>query len=232
MIPALRAVCGEQHQYVTSMFRYLPSSRPARTMRALALKGTHRVFAGTEAARERLISDGCRRIVLSCSPGAVPSPRESRADSERRHGTRIRLLWSGFLQQIGRRICSKASTLAQRVRQRRPDVHFTFSLKPECLFGGIQGLRGAGHRGPIGWPFVSRHLSPLTRFSPRCLRQKHSCTSADMARGAWQPVFPSSRRRTRVSTKSSSTGRPASWRRLRRARDETARDGLNGRLRR
>jgi glycosyltransferase involved in cell wall biosynthesis len=132
MIPALRAVCGEQHRYVTSVFRYLPSSRPASALRAQALKRTHRVFAGTEAARERLINDGCPSDRVVVEPwGCAARPQRLQAPDAR--SSQVRILWAGFLQQIGRTDLLRSLALAQRVRQQRPDVHFTFSLKPECF---------------------------------------------------------------------------------------------------
>lgn len=132
MIPALRAVCGEQHRYVTSVFRYLPSSRPGSTLRAQALKRTHRVFAGTEAGRERLIRDGCPSDRVMVEPwGCTRRPQD--AGTNKSDSTEVRLLWAGFLQQIGRTDLLRSLALAQRVRQKRPDIHFTFSLKPECF---------------------------------------------------------------------------------------------------
>ena len=143
MIPALRAVCGEQHRYVTSVFRYLPSSRPASALRAMALKKTDRVFAGTEAARERLITDGCapERVVVQPWGCAAPAPRQPIQDAG---GSRVRILWSGPLQQIGREDLLKSLTLAQRVRQRRRDIHFTFSLKPECFSEEFKSFEAPG----------------------------------------------------------------------------------------
>jgi glycosyltransferase involved in cell wall biosynthesis len=132
MIPALRAVCGEQHRYVTSVFRYLPASRPASAMRAMALKGTDRIFAGTEAARERLIRDGCSSDRVIVEPWGCPVPAR-RQRVEETPASRVRILWAGFLQQIGREDLLRSLALAQRVRQQRPEIHFTFSLKPECF---------------------------------------------------------------------------------------------------
>jgi len=132
MIPALRAVCGEQHRYVTSVFRYLPSSRPASALRTLALKRTDRVFAGTEAARERLIRDGCPSDRVVVEPWGCAAPAQPRAQEDIR-ASHIRLLWSGFLQQIGRTDLLKTLAMAQSIRQQRADIHFTFCLKPECF---------------------------------------------------------------------------------------------------
>ena len=132
MIPALRAVCGERHRYVTSVFRYLPSSRPANALRAQALKRTHRVFAGTEAARERLIRDGCPSDRVVVEPWGCAVPPE-RVPVENDGASPLRILWAGFLQQIGRTDLLRSLALAQRVRQKRSDIHFTFSLKPECF---------------------------------------------------------------------------------------------------
>jgi glycosyltransferase involved in cell wall biosynthesis len=143
MIPALRAVCGERHRYVTSVFRYFPSSRPASALRAQALKRTHRVFAGTEAARERLIRDGCPsdRVVVEpwgCHVRPLPSLAEDGGTS------RVRVLWAGFLQQIGRPDLLRTLGLARRVRQQRSDVHFTFSLKPECFSEEFKAFEETG----------------------------------------------------------------------------------------
>jgi glycosyltransferase involved in cell wall biosynthesis len=132
MIPALRAVCGEQHRYVTSVFRYLPSSRPASALRARALKRTHRVFAGTEAAKQRLIEDGCPPDRVVVEPWGCAAPAQ-RAGAERTSSGQLRILWAGFLQQIGREDLLKSVEMARRVRQCRADVDFTFSLKPECF---------------------------------------------------------------------------------------------------
>jgi glycosyltransferase involved in cell wall biosynthesis len=144
MMPALRAVCGDEHKYVTSVFRYLPAGRAARTMRAMALKGTDRVFAGTEAARERLIRDGCAEDRVVVQPWGCPAKREPEPVQNAGNGTRVRILWSGFLQQIGRTDLLKSLALAQRVRQRRPDVHFTFSLKPECFSEEFKAFEAPG----------------------------------------------------------------------------------------
>jgi glycosyltransferase involved in cell wall biosynthesis len=143
MIPALRTVCGERHRYVTSVFRYLPSSRPANAMRAMALRRTHRVFAGTEAARNRLIGDGCPPDRVVVQPwGCAASPHQKR--DLQSNSSQIRILWSGFLQQIGRRDLLRSLALAQRVRQRRPDIHFTFSLKPECFSDEFKAFEAPG----------------------------------------------------------------------------------------
>ena len=143
MIPALRAVCGEQHRYVTSIFGYLPSSRPANGMRAVALRRTHRVFAGTEAARERLISDGCPSDRVVVQPwGCAVRPLES--PDAKKSASQTRILWAGFLQQIGREDLLKSLDLAQRVRQHRPDIHFTFSLKPECYSEEFKAFEAPG----------------------------------------------------------------------------------------
>jgi glycosyltransferase involved in cell wall biosynthesis len=143
MIPALRAVCGERHRYVTSVFRYLPSSRPASVLRAQALKRTHRVFAGTEAARERLIRDGCPSDRVVVEPWGCAVPAQSGRATET--GTsQVRILWAGFLQQIGRTDLLRSLALAQRVCQRRPEIHFTFSLKPECFSQEFKAFEGPG----------------------------------------------------------------------------------------
>ena len=143
-MPAVRAVCGEQHKYVTSVFRYLPASRAARTLRALALKGADRVFAGTQAARERLIQDGCAEDRVMVEPWGCAAQNEDRPVQKADNGTRVRLLWSGFLKQIGRADLLKTLALAQRVRKRRPDIHFTFSLKPECLSEEFKAFEAPG----------------------------------------------------------------------------------------
>jgi glycosyltransferase involved in cell wall biosynthesis len=63
--------------------------------------------------------------------GCIQRPQD--ASTNKSDSTGIRLLWAGFLQQIGRTDLLRSLALAQRVRQKRPDIHFTFSLKPECF---------------------------------------------------------------------------------------------------
>jgi len=168
MIPALRAVCGEQHRYVTSVFRYLPSSRPASALRTLALKRTHRVFAGTEAARQRLIRDGCPSDRVVVEPWGCAAPAQPRAQEDTR-ASHIRLLWSGFLQQIGRNDLLKTLAMAQRIRQQRADIHFTFSLKPECFSPEFKAFEMPGIEvRPGGQSFIG-DLSSFDAFlSPVC----------------------------------------------------------------
>jgi glycosyltransferase involved in cell wall biosynthesis len=55
-----------------------------------------------------------------------------------------RILWAGFLQQIGRQDLLRSLALARRVRERRQDVQFTFCLKPECYSDEFKAYEAQG----------------------------------------------------------------------------------------
>jgi glycosyltransferase involved in cell wall biosynthesis len=142
LIPCLRAVCGERHRYVASMHRYLPQSRPAAALRAASLRRSHYVFTGTEASRQLLVKEGCEpaRVMVAPWGCAAKAPAEPAPD----RGASIRLLWSGFLQQIGREDLLRTVAVAKLVRERRSDIEFTFSLKPECFTQEFAALEAPG----------------------------------------------------------------------------------------
>ena len=142
LIPCLRAVCGERHRYVASMHRYLPQGRGGAALRAAALRRSHYVFTGTEASRRLLVGEGCEanRVMVApwgCSAKSdlLPAPDGSAP---------VRLLWSGFLQQIGREDLLRTVAVAKKVRERRSDIEFTFSLKPECFTEEFAALESPG----------------------------------------------------------------------------------------
>ena len=142
LIPCLRAVCGERHRYVASMHRYLPQGRGGAALRAAALRRSHYVFTGTDASRRLLVGEGCEpaRVIVApwgCSARGDAAPAPDSAAP-------IRLLWSGFLQQIGREDLLRTVAVAKRVRQKRSDIEFTFSLKPECFTDEFAALDSPG----------------------------------------------------------------------------------------
>ena len=141
LVPSLRIVCGERHRYVASMLRYLPQGRVGTAARTFALRRAHRVFTGSQAARELLVRDGCcvDRVLVAPWGCAARCEPEDRLD-----GGPVRLLWSGFLQQIGREDLLSTVALARRVRERRSDIEFTFSLKPECFTPEFAALGSPG----------------------------------------------------------------------------------------
>ena len=178
MIPALRAVCGEQHRYVTSVFRYLPSSRPASIMRAHSLEKDAPCFCryrGRSRApdQRRLPVGSCCRAALGlrrASPGQ-PSPGDS-----------------GHLKcgYCGQAFYSRsAATDLLREPRVGPARLSTSPRDPLHLFaeagmflGGIQSFRGARHRRSIRWEVVSQRVErPLTRFSPLFPKEKHPCAA-------------------------------------------------------
>jgi glycosyltransferase involved in cell wall biosynthesis len=141
LIPCLRAVCGERHRYVASMFRYLPQRRSAAALRAASLGRSHVVFTGTEASRQLLVGEGCDPARVRVGPwGCSAKPRAVSASTS----GPVRLLWSGFLQQIGREDLLRTVAVARRVREKRQDVEFTFSLKPECFTSEFAALDAPG----------------------------------------------------------------------------------------
>ena len=142
LIPCLRAVCGERHRYVGSIFRYLPQRRTAAALRAAAVRRSHYVFTGTHASRDLLVGEGCdasRVMVAPWGCSAMPAaPQGPGALGP------IRLLWAGFLQQIQREDLLRTVAVAKRVREKRSDIEFTFSLKPECFTGELAALESPG----------------------------------------------------------------------------------------
>ena len=162
VVPALRAVCGERHRYVASVFRYLPQAPAARALRSFALGRAHRVLTGTESSRRLLVGEGCSADRVVVAPWGCPSRPDARVATDARPETR--LLWSGFLQQIGREDLLRTIKLAQRVRQQRSDVEFTFSLKPECFTAEYAALRQPGVDVRTDGPAFLRNLSAFDAF--------------------------------------------------------------------
>ena len=142
LIPCVRAVCGERHRYVASIHRYLPQSRGGTALRSAALRRSHYVFTGTEASRQLLVNEGCEPARVMAAPWGCSAKTEAVAAPDA--GAPVRLLWSGFLQQIGREDLLRTVAVAKRVRERRSDVEFTFSLKPECFTPEFAALESEG----------------------------------------------------------------------------------------
>ena len=124
------------------MHRYLPQGRGAAALRAASLRRSHYVFTGTGASRQLLVREGCGADRVRVAPWGCSAKSELQSGPER--DAPIRLLWTGFLQQIGREDLLRTVAVAKRVRERRDDIEFTFSLKPECFTGEFAALESPG----------------------------------------------------------------------------------------
>ena len=157
LLPSLRAACGGEHRYVASVLRYVPANRAAARLRTLALKAADCVLTGTDASRKMLVDDGCLPDRVLVEPWGCPPGPGDRAQPAGADGG-VRLLWAGFLQQIGRTDLLRTIQMAHGVRRQRRDVHFTFSLKPECFSAEFASLSGPGVEVTSGSPAFRTEL--------------------------------------------------------------------------
>jgi glycosyltransferase involved in cell wall biosynthesis len=159
MLPVLRAACGPSARYVSTVFRYRAASGPAQKIRAYTMRGADRIVTGTSAARDLLIEGGCRPAAIVVAPwGCRVRELTKRDPGETRN---LRILWSGFIQQIGRDDFLRTIALARRIRDQRADLDFVFSLKPECYSAEFAQLASPGVEVTIGSPTF---MSELPRY--------------------------------------------------------------------
>jgi glycosyltransferase involved in cell wall biosynthesis len=162
MVPVLKAACGPSARYVSTMFRYRAAGGPTQQVRVQALRSADRIITGTQASRELLLADGCDSQSIVVAPWGCHS-REL-TDNEREPTRNLRILWSGFIQQIGRADFLRTIAIARRIREARSDIDFVFSLKPECYSAEFARFNSTGIEVTIGSPSFASELPQYDAF--------------------------------------------------------------------
>ena len=131
LIPVVRKVIGSNYKLVASALSYVPLSAFKNWIRAQSLSKADAIITGTSIAKRKLLQDGCTsRFIEPFSWGTQTAENQIKRKQKRNNITK--LLWSGYIQQIGRKDFIEAVDLAKRVITRRSDIEFTFLFKPEC----------------------------------------------------------------------------------------------------
>lgn len=171
MMPLVRLVCGGTNRYVCSALRYVPQGRMGNRLRADAMNYADAVITATEAAKALFVRDGCDPSRIFVAPwGSSGAGGLDESDHAERAPKVARLLWAGFIQQIGKEDFLEAIALAQRVTRKRSDLEFTFCLKPESFRAEYLALEQAGIRVTKGDKQFIRSLSAYDGFFSPVLR--------------------------------------------------------------
>ncbi len=128
LVPVLRRTVARRSVLVAGLPQLVPSTALGDRVRAHALTSADAVFAGTPTAASALRAAGCACRELLVAPwGAEDLP----ADTPRTAPPRLHLLWTGFIRQIRHSDFLAAVDVAHDVVRTRPDIEFTFCLKPQ-----------------------------------------------------------------------------------------------------
>jgi glycosyltransferase involved in cell wall biosynthesis len=171
MMPLVRLACGPRARYVCSALRYVPQRKAANLARAQALRSADAIITSTQAAKDLWVRDGCDPQRIFVSPWGYQNTEKY---DENAHYTfdqdKIRLIWSGFIQQIGEADFNRTLAVAREVVKARTDIEFTFCFKPESFreeYLGLQQPNIVIKKGERG--FVSQlvgydaFISPISR---------------------------------------------------------------------
>ena len=144
VVPVLRLVVGRNVAVVAGSLKWVPKGWLADRMRALALSSASLMVTSTKAAADSIRRLGSADTPVHIAPwgskGVTPSHIEEEPDPERP----VRLLWAGFIQQIGRADFEQTVALAARVITRRSNIEFHFCFKPECFCSEYLGRASHG----------------------------------------------------------------------------------------
>jgi len=135
MIPLIKGILGSRARIVCSHHRLLPRGAIRDKLLAHAIGRADAVIVSTKAAKEILTMRGVDPSLIKIATwgSAGVSEKTTVNPEEENQSNPLRLLWAGFIQQIGKTDFMHAIALAQRVVEERSDIEFTFCLKPESF---------------------------------------------------------------------------------------------------
>lgn len=139
-MPIVRLVFGRKPHYVCSMLRYVSKGRIGNIVRSLAVNVANTIITSNNAGKKLLVKNGCKNSRIAIAPWGTADPMTDPIKcirQERRiNSGRVKLLWAGFIQQIGEPDFFRTVNLAKSVidhRSNRQSIQFTFCLKPELF---------------------------------------------------------------------------------------------------
>lgn len=128
--PILKLLIGNSYKYVLINLRYIHESKIKEKLKITSLNHADAIIVGTNAMKDILIEKGCKsKIIEPCSWGI--KDKKIISDENEKNNRKLKILWSGYIQQIGYKEFLETINFVSKIVMYRKDIDFYFLFKPE-----------------------------------------------------------------------------------------------------